>query len=76
MKRRLFLGALAAGMITGAVSAQSQGLDPEKLRGVVVGVPGRVVRTVDEELRRRARQTVEHYRELKEGHRGTRWQSI
>jgi hypothetical protein len=32
-----------------------------------------VVRSVDEELRRRARLTVEHYRELKEGHRSGRW---
>jgi carbonic anhydrase/acetyltransferase-like protein (isoleucine patch superfamily) len=40
---------------------------------LVVGVPGRVVRTVDDELRRRARQTVEHYRQLKEGHRAGRW---
>ena len=29
MKRRLFLGALAAGMISGAVSGSAQGLDPE-----------------------------------------------
>ena len=29
MKRRLFLGALAAGMISGAVTSQAQGLDPE-----------------------------------------------
>ncbi len=29
MKRRLFLGAIAAGLIAGAVSTQAQGLDPE-----------------------------------------------
>ena len=40
---------------------------------LVVGVPGRVVRSVDDELRRRARLTVEHYRELKEAHRAGRW---
>ncbi len=38
----------------------------------LIGMGG-VVREVDEELRRRARQTVEHYRELKEGHRTGRW---
>jgi carbonic anhydrase/acetyltransferase-like protein (isoleucine patch superfamily) len=40
---------------------------------LVAGVPGRVVRSVDAELRRRARLTVDHYRELKEGHRAGRW---
>lgn len=57
----------------GAVVREGIRVPPNSL---VVGVPGRVVRTVDEELRRRARQTVEHYRELKEGHRDGRWQSI
>ena len=64
------LGSVVA---AGAVVPEGMRVPPNSL---VVGVPGRVVRTVDEELRRRARQTVEHYRELKEGHRGTRWQSI
>lgn len=40
---------------------------------LVVGVPGRVVRQVDDELRARTRRTVEHYRQLKEGHRAGRW---
>ena len=40
---------------------------------LVAGVPGRVVRSVDDELRRRARLTVEHYRQLKEAHRAGRW---
>lgn len=40
---------------------------------LVVGMPGEVVRPVDEELRERIRSTVEHYSTLKEGHRSGRW---
>jgi len=57
----------------GAVVREGMRVPPGSL---VVGVPGRVVRTVDEELRSRARLTVEHYRELKEGHRSGRWTRI
>jgi carbonic anhydrase/acetyltransferase-like protein (isoleucine patch superfamily) len=42
-------------------------------RSLVVGVPGRVVRQVDEPLSERIRRTIEHYRALKEGHRSGRW---
>jgi carbonic anhydrase/acetyltransferase-like protein (isoleucine patch superfamily) len=56
----------------GAVVPESAVVPPGSL---VVGVPGRVVREVDEELRERARRTVEHYRELKEGHRTGRWRA-
>ena len=57
----------------GAVVREGMRVPPGSL---VVGVPGRVVRAVDDELRRRARLTVEHYRELKEGHRAGRWVGI
>lgn len=42
-------------------------------RSLVVGVPGRVVREVDDELRARIVQTVADYRMIKEGHRNGRW---
>ncbi|MEJ2482547.1 MAG: hypothetical protein P8049_05375 [Gemmatimonadota bacterium] len=42
---------------------------------LVVGVPGRVVRPVDDELRDRIRLTVEHYRALKDLHAAGRWRS-
>jgi len=54
----------------GAVVREGMRVAPGSL---VVGVPGRVVRTVDEDLRSRARLTAEHYRDLKEGHRAGRW---
>lgn len=54
----------------GAVVREGADVPPGSL---VVGVPGRVVRPVDDALRRRARLTVAHYRELKEGHRSGRW---
>jgi carbonic anhydrase/acetyltransferase-like protein (isoleucine patch superfamily) len=54
----------------GAVIAEGMEVPPGSL---VVGVPGRIVRPVDEDLKRRARLTVEHYRELKEHHRSGRW---
>ncbi|MDP2482291.1 MAG: gamma carbonic anhydrase family protein [Candidatus Palauibacterales bacterium] len=54
----------------GAVVLEGMRVPPDSL---VAGVPGRVIRSVDEELRRRARLTVEHYRDLKEGHRTGRW---
>lgn len=40
---------------------------------LVVGVPARVVRPVDEDLRARIAWTVENYARLKEGHRAGRW---
>jgi carbonic anhydrase/acetyltransferase-like protein (isoleucine patch superfamily) len=43
---------------------------------LVVGVPGRVVRPVDDELRDRIRLTVEHYRALKDLHAAGRWRSV
>lgn len=64
--------AVGAGSIiaAGALVREGMVVPPGSL---VVGVPGRVVRDVDEQLRARARKTVEHYRELKEGHRSGRW---
>ncbi|MFQ5689605.1 MAG: gamma carbonic anhydrase family protein [Gemmatimonadota bacterium] len=54
----------------GAVVTEGARIPPDSL---VVGVPGRVVRPVDEDLRARIKETVEHYRALKEGHRDGRW---
>ncbi len=55
----------------GAVVAEGKQVPPGSL---VVGVPGRIQRRVDNDLRRRIRMTVQHYRELKEGHRAGRWE--
>lgn len=54
----------------GAVVTEGMEVPPESL---VVGVPGKVIRSVDERLRERMRTTVEHYRALKEWHRSGRW---
>jgi carbonic anhydrase/acetyltransferase-like protein (isoleucine patch superfamily) len=56
----------------GAVVTEGMEVPPDSL---VVGVPARVIRDVDHELRDRMRLTVEHYRELKEGHRSGRWRA-
>jgi len=42
-------------------------------RSLVVGVPARITREVDDLLRDRIRDTVQHYSALKEGHRLRRW---
>lgn len=60
-------GALIA---AGAVVTEGEEVPPGAL---VAGVPGKVIRDVDHELRERMRLTVEHYRQLKEGHRSGRW---
>ncbi len=54
----------------GAVVTEGMEVPPNSL---VVGVPGKVIREVDDELRERMGLTVSHYRELKEGHREERW---
>lgn len=63
---------IGTGSVIGAGALVREGAEipPGSL---VVGVPGEVVREVDDELRRRIRGTWEHYRELKEGHRNGRW---
>ena len=63
---------IGAGSVIGAGAVVREGMrvPPNSL---VLGVPGRIVRSVDDELRRRARVTVDHYRELKESHRAGRW---
>jgi hypothetical protein len=67
-----------SGAVVGAGSVVAAGaLVPEGARippgSLVVGVPGRVVRAVDSELRRRIELTVEHYRLLSTLHRTGRW---
>ena len=54
----------------GAVVTEGMEVPPGSL---VVGLPAKVVRTVDGDLRGRMRRTVEDYRVLKEGHRDARW---
>ena len=54
----------------GAIVLEGMRVPP---RSLVVGVPARIIRPVDEELGGRIRDTVNHYRELKEGHRSGRW---
>lgn len=54
----------------GAVVPEGKIVPP---RSLVVGVPGTIVRRVDDALLARARRTVEHYLVLKEGHRNGRW---
>ena len=55
----------------GALVTEGARIPPGSL---VVGVPGRVVRPVDDDLRARIRLTVDHYRALKDLHSGGRWQ--
>jgi len=50
----------------GAVVREGTVIPP---RSLVVGVPGRIIRQVDDELLVRARRTVEHYLVLKDAHR-------
>lgn len=54
----------------GALVTEGMRIPPGQL---VVGLPARVVRPVDEALRGRIRMTVENYARLKEGHRTGRW---
>ena len=67
--------------VVGAGSVVAAGaLVPEGMRippgQLAVGVPARLVRPVDDELRARIRLTVEHYRALKELHRDGRWRGV
>jgi carbonic anhydrase/acetyltransferase-like protein (isoleucine patch superfamily) len=65
---RIGRGSLGA---AGAVVTEGTECPPGSL---LVGVPAKIVREVDDDLRRRIRMTVAHYRELKEGHRSGRWE--
>lgn len=64
---RIGRGSLVA---AGAVVTEGTEAPPGSL---LVGVPAKVVREVDDRLRERMRLTVAHYRALKEGHRAGRW---
>jgi len=63
---------IGAGSVVAAGALVTEGtvVPPGRL---VVGMPGRVVREVDEELRSRVRRTVESYARLREAHRTGRW---
>lgn len=65
---------IGAGSVVAAGALVTEGtrVPPGRL---IVGVPGRVVREVDEELRGRIALTVDHYRAFKEGHRSGRWRA-
>jgi len=54
----------------GAVVREGAEIPPGSL---VVGVPGRVIREVDDELRARTAMTVDHYLALSAAHRDGRW---
>lgn len=54
----------------GAVVTEGMEVPPDSL---VVGVPGKVIREVDEALRERMKLTITHYRALKDEHRRGRW---
>lgn len=60
---------VGAGSIIGAGAVIPEGMVVPP-GSVVLGVPGRVVREVDEELRERQRRTVQAYLELQKRHRG------
>jgi len=66
---------IGAGSVVAAGAIVLEGTDvpPSSL---VVGVPARIIRDVDDPLRARIRDTVAHYRALKEGHRAGRWTQI
>ncbi|MDT8436496.1 MAG: gamma carbonic anhydrase family protein [Gemmatimonadota bacterium] len=55
----------------GALVPEGARIPPGSL---VVGLPGRVVRSVDDDLRARIRSTVEHYVALSRRHRAGRWE--
>lgn len=57
----------------GALVREGKRVPPGSL---VVGVPGRIVREVDEELRERILRTVSDYKSVKEGHRSGRWKPV
>lgn len=54
----------------GALVPEGMEVPPGSL---VIGIPGRVAREVDDGLRSRIARTVRHYRVLGEGHRRGRW---
>ena len=56
----------------GALVPEGVRIPPARL---VVGVPGRIVREVDDDLRARIRGTVENYLALREAHRSGRWRA-
>ena len=57
----------------GALVREGQVVPPGSL---VVGVPGRVIREVDDELRARTRMTVDHYLQLSRLHRDGRFTGL
>lgn len=58
---------------SGALVTEGQRVPDGQL---VVGVPARVLRPVDDDLRERIAWTVENYARLKEGHRAGRWRPV
>ena len=63
---------IGAGSVIAAGALVTEGVEVPP-GSLVVGVPGRVVRPVDEKLAERAAMTVRSYRALRERHRDGRW---
>jgi carbonic anhydrase/acetyltransferase-like protein (isoleucine patch superfamily) len=66
---------IGSGSVIAAGSLVTEGtiVPPNSL---VVGLPGKVVREVDDELRGRIADTVADYKAIKEGHRDRRWRPL
>ncbi|HSM08104.1 MAG TPA: gamma carbonic anhydrase family protein [Gemmatimonadota bacterium] len=63
---------IGAGSVIGAGAVVREGTEVPP-GSLVVGVPGRVIRDVDDELRARTAMTVDHYLALSTAHRDGRW---
>jgi carbonic anhydrase/acetyltransferase-like protein (isoleucine patch superfamily) len=63
------------GSVIGAGAVLPEGMDVPA-GSLVLGVPGKVVRPVDDELRARIRSTVAHYMALAERHRGNEFPPV
>jgi len=63
---------IGAGSVIGAGAVVREGMEVPP-GSLVVGVPGRVIRDVDDALRARARMTVEHYLALTKAHQNHRF---
>lgn len=63
---------IGAGSVVAAGAVVLEGMEVPP-RSLVVGVPARIIRDVDDALSGRIRDTVGHYRALKDAHRAARW---
>lgn len=63
---------IGAGSLVAAGAVVTEGMEVPP-NSLVVGVPGKVIREVDDTLRERMELTVSHYRTLKDRHGEGRW---